>query len=298
MGKTVPGDLEAAVQAYVGGLGAWAAARQHHVSEQRLGRALRARGLLRHGAERRKLASFRSWQIRHAAMNLPDQAELVARYEAGTSVKALAGSYGLDRVTITSYLKKAGVQMRTMSEQQKIEQARLTPEQRRANAAAANMAARGRTLRFEEQCKRARTRQERGLGVSPYELLLREWLTARGVASIPQQAIGPYNADLGLGSVVVELHGGGWHGHGRHHKRGPKRLHYLRTQGYNVAIVWVDGRRWPLTEDVADALAAFAQEAQAGDLHGRYRIYGGDGRVFSPGDHAYERAVELITEPG
>lgn len=70
-------------------------------------------------------------------------AEIVARYALGESVLALACAFGVSRSVITSRLRKAGTVKRTGSEQNKIRMSRTPPEQRKANAAAAQAATRG-----------------------------------------------------------------------------------------------------------------------------------------------------------
>src|SRR5579859_2790695 len=201
-------DLENAISAYESGENLKAVARRFHIGH-RLRRALIERGTLRP-----RLPS------------LP-VSEIVARYVAGESENALANVYCTTRAVVRSHLRSAGITLRGQTEANRLSSAARTPEQHRRYVEAAHIAARAHVQSFDEKAKRAKTRQERGLGVSPAELLLAEWLKQRGIEMTPQLAIGPYNVDLGTYPVAVEIFGGGWHAYGRHRRLAPERYRYL-----------------------------------------------------------------------
>lgn len=209
-----------------------------------------------------------------------DAADLVRRYLTGESELALAQTFGVARGTIRSRLIKAGVAPRGMQAAQSLAHARRTPEQNAAWTVAAHAAVRGRPVPFEAKCRNALTRQHRRIYGSPAETLLIEWLGQRGNhVVVPQQAIGPYNADIALGPVAVEIFGGGWHSYGRHKARSTERYRYILDQGFAVVIIWVNRRAGhPLTSVAADSVAAFAQLASLDPtVRGQYRVIWGDG---------------------
>lgn len=220
----------------------------------------------------------------------PDVDELVRLYLAGETEQQLAGRYGVTRIPIVRALTEAGVTRRTPAETNRLLAARRTPEQRRAGVAAAHAARRGSTDSFEVLCKRAKTREERQTHVSPAEQLIAAWLADRGEDATPQKAIGPYNADLAVGAVAVEIHGGGWHSGGRHRARAPKRIRYILDEGWNLMVIWVDRRSHPLTRKAADQVISFAEESRRNpSMRGEQRVIWGDGQ---PVDSAFRRQLD------
>src|SRR5260370_26203735 len=105
-----------------------------------------------------------------------------------------------------------------------------------------------------------------------------------GIESTPQKAIGIYNCDLAVDSIAVEIFGGGWHGYGRHKGRSLKRFNYLFNLGWNVVIVWIDGRRYPLSILAAQQIHSFTQLASSNPaLRGQYWVIRGDGKLVASG---------------
>ena len=64
---------------------------------------------------------------------------------------------------------------------------------------------RGRHADFNELCRHALAKERFGK-LTRHELTLRDLLIERGIRTIPQQAIGPYNCDLGANPVAVLNH--------------------------------------------------------------------------------------------
>lgn len=168
--------------------------------------------------------------------------DLIKRYLAGESENAIAKSLGVDRSAIKPRLIKAGVKRRGRSEAELLKWSKLSIDARRRQTASANRAARGRVRGFPELRKQAHARQMGG-AQSTYELQLINLLLDLGVDVVPQQAIGPYNCDLGIYPVAVEVFGGGWHFSGRHLARTPKRIRYLMDRGWSILMIVVDPRR-------------------------------------------------------
>ena len=212
----------------------------------------------------------RKWQ----PTNDPD---LIRLYQSGLTEVDLAAHFGVCRLTVSKRLTANGIPKRSWSDTQRINASRHSPEERKQQAEAAHAAVRGKKRSFDELCLRARTRQSQGR-MSPAEILLADWLWKRGIDCIPQEAIGPYNADLGAAPVSVEVNVGNFHATGRHRDRCATRSRYILDQGWNLVIVWISERRHPLTPKVADYLAAFIEEARSDPtLRGQYRVVWGDG---------------------
>lgn len=217
-------------------------------------------------------------------LSLPVE-DIARRYLAGESVNALADAYGVSRRVIDRRLDYAGVERRGSTEANRLMMEKRSPEENRRNTDAAHEAVRGRELSWEHKCKTAATRQARRLGVSKAETVLAGWLAERGISTVPQQAIGAYNCDLAAGPVAVEVFGGAWHGYDRHAARTPERTRYILDQGWLLAIVWVDGRRYPLLPAAADYLAALVERARRDpSLRGQHRVIWGDGEEVPAAD--------------
>lgn len=207
---------------------------------------------------------------------LPDDV-LVSEYAAGASVNALAAKYGAARSTIERRLTRRGIILRGLTDANRMSMAVRSPGENARNTAAAHAASRGRKATIEERCRTALTKERRQSHVSPAEMLLAEWLADLG--PVPQKAIGPYNVDLAIDPVAVEIFGGGWHASGRHAARTPKRFRYLFDAGWNVLVIWVDRRNHPLGVDAADEVRTFAEESRRDPAFRRqHRVIWGDGK--------------------
>lgn len=212
-------------------------------------------------------------------------------YRNGISEKALAERHGVSRSVVTRWLRDAGVERRDRSAAMYQRMADATPEERKRLAAAAHEGRRRNGCSLEEKVKRARTRQERAYSASPAEQLLAEWLGQRGVTGIvPQEAVGPWNVDLGIAPLAVEVFGGGWHAYGRHAARSEERYRYLLEHGRMVVVVWVSQQRYPLTRAAADYIA------DTETTPGEFRVIRGDGSEFARGDTS--NLGLLVVHPG
>src|SRR5262245_54841047 len=153
-------------------------------------------------------------------------AQLIMEYESGISLYELGKRYGVSVPVITRRLHEHGIRRRTQSEQEQEKWRRFSPEQRKQQTAAAHAASRGRKISLDTLIYKAQTLQQQGR-MQPLEKQVYEWLQERRIPTIPQQAIGPYNCDLGAAPVAVEIFGGNWHWHGQHAARLLKRLDYI-----------------------------------------------------------------------
>lgn len=209
-------------------------------------------------------------------------AELLSRYRAGESENALATAFGVSRPAIRKRLLEAGITPRDGSAAMLLRMAGTTAEQRASLSTAAHDAVRGKRQSDAHRCAIATTRQRLQSGTSPGEMALAEMLAARGISTVPQQAIGPYNCDLGAAPVAVEVFGGGWHWSGRHILRAPERFRYILNAGWNILAVKIDSKRSPLTDTTADHITAYIETARRYPARYReYRVIGSAGELLA-----------------
>lgn len=207
--------------------------------------------------------------------------KLVAAYEAGFSTNALAKKYGVSRQVIDRRLVDAGVTLRTPSEAEAVKWSRMTQKQRERQVMAAHKAVRGRKKSPSIKLRTARTIAAKGEFDSPQERELHDMLLERGIRTIPQMAVGPYNCDLGTSTVAVEIFGGNWHWTGRHLRRLPKRVDYFFNAALHVLIVQTT-KSYPLTPEMADYVAAYIKAASRNPTAPReYRVVRGAGETIA-----------------
>lgn len=131
---------------------------------------------------------------------------------------------------------------------------------------------------------RAQAKERNPGNVSPAERQFGAWLRDWGYDAIPQKAIGPYNVDLVVGNVGVEIYGGNWHYTGQHAERFTERTQYLLREGIWLLIVWIDERRYPLQlPAVGEFVALHQQAARLQSARGQYRVIRGSGERISSG---------------
>jgi Helix-turn-helix domain len=187
-----------------------------------------------------------------------DANDLVQRYVAGESEKALAEAFGVSRQPIRRLLIESGVPIRGRSEAMYARMANTSPEDRAKLSDAAHAAVRGVPKSAEFLLARAAGVERRGASygnVSAAEQILMKTLEAQGLKVTPQKAIGPYNVDLATGTVAVEVFGGGWHRTKSH----GERLRYILDAGWDMIYIWVDGRHFPLAAGAAEYVIAHAE---------------------------------------
>jgi hypothetical protein len=189
--------------------------------------------------------------------------EIVDSYHQGIGVKAIADRLGICRQAVNRALLSQGLTPRNRAEQQAARMKRSTPEQRAQWAKAAHDAVRGKKKSFEELCAQALGRQKKATHAAPrsaYEQQLRDMLLSRGIITVPEMAVGPYNVDLAALPVAVELHGGGWHRYGAHIRRKKDRFDYILDAGWHIVAVFVHPIWYPLCESAADYVVAFIEQ--------------------------------------
>jgi very-short-patch-repair endonuclease len=231
--------------------------------------------LLKNGIKIRPSSAFRR-------IILPNADSIISEYASGVSEKSLAKSNSVSRDVIHRILVANGTPIRTMSAAMYARMARTSPEERSRVAAASHDAIRGTKRSKDELVRRANTRAlcyERT--VSIYEDIFAKMLQTRGAEFSRQSPIGPYNSDFSIGSVAVEIYGGGWHFYGRHLARAKKRLDYLLNAGWHVLIICVSSPVGILGP-AADYAISFSQNSSSDPSTLReYRMIRGDGDELS-----------------
>lgn len=240
-----------------------------------------------------------STRTHHIAHTL-DWDAICVDYMAGQSEKALSDAHGVSRTVIRRILTERNIPIRDSLAANRLMASARTPEQRRQYASGAHAAARGKRHSWERRCAIARTREAHPTNVSPAETLLALWLRDRGVETIAQKAIGPYNADLTVGSVAVEVLGGGFHNSGSHAARAADRTRYLLNDGWNLIFVCVApkvgpwGKSHPLTEGAADYIVTFVELASSNPaMRGEYRVIWGTSEEVPPSSPYFHKGAGI-----
>lgn len=206
--------------------------------------------------------------------------DILCRYQAGESENKLASELGVSRQVVRRHLLESGIQPRGRSEAELIKWQRMTPEQRDRQVAAAHIAARGRTVSWEEKCRRAKALEGYDYLIVPVETELAEFLRSRGLDVTQQKAVGAYNIDvaINLPTVAVEVFGGQWHTCAEHKTRHYKRVKYLLNEGWHVLIIWVDARRYPISVGAHKYIISFTEELRRNPpALSEYRVILGNG---------------------
>lgn len=207
-----------------------------------------------------------------------DDQSIIRAYQAGSSENALARQYGVSRGAIANILADAGVSRRGMSEAGITRNENLTADQRRKQAAAANVASRQRKVPELDKLRRAIHNEWRIGPQSNGERYL--WHALALHKPISQRAIGPYNVDLAMPPVAVEILGGRWHVTNPAHCQ---RTPYILDQGWHLILVWAldDGSR-PLGPGAAEHIIAFTDRMRRNPpATCQYRVIDGDGQLLA-----------------
>jgi very-short-patch-repair endonuclease len=224
-----------------------------------------------------------------------DPEEIVRQYTSGVGINGIAKIFGVSPRPIQRILRERGHAPRNRSEQQLARMRRATPTERRYLTEPAHVASRGRRASPAELSKRAKSRELRQVQVSHYECRLATMLRERGLEPSCQTAVGPYNCDLTVDAVAVEIFGGKWHWHGDHAARAEERFRHILNAGYHVLIVVIDARRHPLTPEVADYVVAEINRLRSLPPGPReYRMVWGAGQYTTGGRADDEK---LLFEP-
>jgi len=278
--KATDADVDNAIKDYLANDSIETVAARYHVSYQRVAEILKAQGLLRSLKESRRISADKmvaTLRSRSPWAGYP----VIFRYLQGESENSLAKSFGVSRTAIARYLKFCGVPRRDPTEANRLLAEQTPQEEHHRRIKIAQDAVRGSHQSPEHRARIAQGRQRLSSGVSQAEIIFAHWLEARGLAVVPQQAIGPYNVDIGTAPIAVEILGGSWHASKPIH---PKRTRYLLDQGWHLVFVWTHARRSPLAERAADYVVAFLDELRRNPpTISQYRVIRGDGHELARG---------------
>lgn len=209
------------------------------------------------------------------AFDPPNPRHYIKAYLSGQSEQSLAQEVGVGRGAIRTFLIKHGVQPRDRSAALTTRMANATPDERQAWSAAAHKAVRGKKRTVTELTKRAATKERSTHWIGRWEQELADELIRRRLPIATQKAVGPYNIDIALGHLAVEVHSNGSHPH----TRDGQRIVYLTNRQWLVVYVHTyGGVNIPV---VADYLCALHEETQRNPtLIGEYRVVRGSGEIL------------------
>jgi very-short-patch-repair endonuclease len=270
-------DVQNAISEYLAGEGIFIVAPRNHISQRRLSKILKDRRLFRDSSTRYKLATEKSSATRREKAGLPVD-QIVARYKAGESENGLAKAFTTNRNVIHARLVAAGVNLRSNAAANRLLAEQTPREEHMRRIRIAQKATRGKKRTFEHGCNIALSRQNNSSGRSEYEILISDMLISRGIDVIPQQAVGPYNIDIGTYPIAVEILGGNWHNIKKIHL---KRTRYILNQNWLMVFIW-STKRAPISASVTDYIITCLQEVRHDpSILGEYRVIRGDGQELA-----------------
>ena len=204
--------------------------------------------------------------------------DVIDAYLGGDSEKAIAERIGHSRNVVARVLRDAGVERRSRSDSMYVRMGKLTPEERRKNALAAQVARRGSHDTPDTLARRAKTKSRR---VGKFEREFCDVLSSAGFNIKPQRSFLSYNLDIGCGNVAVEIHvrtSNPLTG-----VQGKKVMNCLHA-GLNMIYVWIDPRK-PTVSDSCYAKVVSLVEEIGGNpsAHGEYRVVRGTGKLYAAG---------------
>jgi len=270
-----------AIKDYLTGDSAEVCATRWHTTEQRLSNALKAQGLFRGSAERRAIKG-RKISINSGNKIALPSSDIVGRYIAGQSELELASSFGVSRSVIARILRESNILRHSSSEANTFRFQRMTSEQRKEIIKNAHNAIRGKPASHERMCKAAITREISGFTRSETEIMLSNWLSQRGIVTIPQKAVDKYNIDLAIDSILgIEILGGSWHQSKPKHI---ERTRYILNAGWNMLFIWVYNRSQFQPTIVTNYIITYLDKLSRNPSTAcQYRVIRGDGKEFVRG---------------
>jgi hypothetical protein len=240
-----------------------------------------------------QIPSIGGLEVEHVAPKWepPNRDDLIARYRQGTSELRLAQEHGVSRRAVRRILLENGIVPRGGAESQLARFATSTPEYRSRITSAAHEAVRGMKRTDRDLRSRAVTNMQRAHRIGRGEDQFAVWLTDRGMVPVPQLAVGPYNIDLAILPVAVEIQSGTEMPIAHAHRRG-KSIQLIEW-GISVLWVWIGADR-VLSETAADQALTFFELCK-GDPSpiGQCRVIRGSGELLSISrDDLYKLASE------
>lgn len=260
-------DADDFIRRYISGESLAALAKTAHIDYRDARRILVDRGI----AIRSKAES--------AHRKVLPTSDIVRLYQDGTTVKDIARQYSVSEQIVSRALLEAGIVI-TRFETMRRRTARLSDLER---------AALGQRLiqnrdELAAACKRAITNEQRQLRISHLEHAIGRWLSIRNVEFSFQRAVGPYNIDIALPPIAVEVFGGSWHADSDRVRHFNTRAKYLFDRNWSILVIWHHISDYPVSERAADDVVAFANALRSDPSRVReYRVIRGDGELVSAG---------------
>lgn len=214
-----------------------------------------------------------------------DEAAALRAFQEGSSVKAVAERFGVQRNTITKLLHKHGITPRSRRDAMLLRMAQATPEERLRLTEAAHAARRGRSVPEQARIRIAEGRERAKAHASDDARLLAGCIEALNIPVTLEKAVGPYNIDIAFNEcpVAVEIQGGNWHAHGRHGARIAERREYILSRGWHLVEIWrlSDYRTRPM-QAMAHQLITMAKGFRLDPSgRGEHRVIRGDGQPLA-----------------
>jgi len=260
-----PGDLDHVVEAYLRGETPRELGERYGVQAQSILARLRKAGVKTRGVAEAKAA------------RLPplDSAVLVARYQKGESVNAIAQRFGVSRRAIERRLLSEGVELRSQSEAERVKWARMPALRRAEQVAAAHAAARvklrGRQPSIASRIAKSLAWEREG-ALTWGEFCVSLCLCAGHLDHTAQKSVRTYNIDLALEAecVAVEVLSSRPDRVAGAALR--KKLEYLFDRGWFVLFVALDPKAPGTDFDaITRDLVAWTERARRGKaLAGKY----------------------------
>lgn len=227
-----------------------------------------------------------------------DVSAVESLYADGIGVRGIADKFGVAPSVIKRMLEDRGHTIRNRSEQQFARMQRTPEHKRKQLVQKAHEAVRGKPATRESRIKIAQTCQAKGeRRNSRLESTFLEMMKERGVNFSQQIAIGSYNCDFAIGSIAVEIWGGGWHFTGEHAARFPERTSKILDSGFDLVILPFVGR-FKLVPEVADHLVAFLDELSRNPPPTRqyWVIWGAGEAIVSGSSESIDKALVVPFE--
>lgn len=215
-----------------------------------------------------------SWRVkRHDVL-----ARVYAMYRDGVPVIGIARAIGKARGLVYSCLRDLGLPARDMREAQRLRYAGTSDAERCSQTLAAHAAVRGKKRSEKVLAMQAMSRQAAMVRVGAFEsdlaLDLASW------APVQQFAIGPFNIDVMVWPLAIEVHTQRCHPHGSPRIR--RRIRYLLDLGVSPCYLCVHTRDGEVpSAEALIAIQCLIRKTQRGNA-ATYYLMRADGSHTTP----------------
>lgn len=204
--------------------------------------------------------------------------DVISKYNAGKSVKALAEEFGVSRNVILQRLHSVGIQQRNRSESMYVRMSQTSQKERKRLTSSANKAKRGSKNTPEMLHKRALA-QKRRIGKFEQEFI--DALSHADIPVVPQETFQSYNFDIGCGNIAVEIHT---------QCASPLSSKFINKlmkcvkSGKNMLYVWISPRTNIVTSDCYDKVVSLVQSVRLNPPSPcKYWVIRGTGELYACG---------------